>query len=41
VAAFCRNCTNQIRNIYGIDFDDLTGVINDPRIIGGQVRVRF
>jgi iron complex outermembrane recepter protein len=41
VAAFCRNCTNQIRVVGGIDFDNLTGFINDPRIIGGQVRVKF
>jgi iron complex outermembrane receptor protein len=41
VAAFCRNCTNQIRTVGGIDFDNLTGFINDPRIIGGQVRVKF
>jgi iron complex outermembrane recepter protein len=40
-AIFCRNCTNQVRDIYAIDFDNLTGVINDPRIIGGQVRIRF
>jgi iron complex outermembrane recepter protein len=41
VAAFCRNCTNQIRIVGAIDFDNLTGFINDPRIVGGQVRVRF
>lgn len=41
VAAFCRNCTNQIRNIGGINFENFTGFINDPRIIGGQVMVRF
>jgi iron complex outermembrane receptor protein len=41
VAAFCRNCTNQIRTVGGIDFNNLTGYINDPRIVGGQFRVRF
>jgi iron complex outermembrane receptor protein len=41
VAAFCRNCTNQIRNTGGINFDNFTGFINDPRIIGGQLMVRF
>jgi iron complex outermembrane recepter protein len=40
-AVFCRNCTNQVRNIYAIDFDNLTGVINDPRIIGAQFRAKF
>jgi iron complex outermembrane recepter protein len=41
VAAFCRNCTNQIRVIGGINFENATGMINDPRIIGGQVTVKF
>jgi iron complex outermembrane receptor protein len=41
VAAFCRNCTDQIRNIGGINFENFTGFINDPRIVGGQVMVRF
>ena len=40
-AVFCRNCTNQIRTIGGIDFADLLGYINDPRIIGAQIRVKF
>jgi iron complex outermembrane receptor protein len=41
LAAFCRNCTNEIRNIYGLDFDNLTGAINDPRVIGGQFTLKF
>ena len=41
VAAFCRNCTNEIRVVGGINFDNATGMINDPRIIGGQVSVKF
>jgi iron complex outermembrane recepter protein len=41
VAAFCRNCTNQIRNIGGINFENFTGFINDPRIIGGQFIMKF
>jgi iron complex outermembrane receptor protein len=41
VAAFCRNCTNEIRVIGGINFENATGMINDPRIIGGQVSVKF
>ena len=41
VAAFCRNCTNEIRVIGGINFDNATGMINDPRIIGGQASVKF
>jgi iron complex outermembrane receptor protein len=41
IAAFCRNCTDQIRNIGGINFDNFTGFINDPRIIGGQFSMKF
>ncbi len=40
-ALFCRNCTNEIRAIGGIDFADLLGYINDPRIIGVQFRAKF
>jgi len=40
-AIFCRNCTNQIRVIGGIDFADTLGYINDPRIIGAQFRAKF
>jgi iron complex outermembrane receptor protein len=40
-AVFCRNCTNQIRTIGGIDFADLLGYINDPRIIGVGFRAKF
>lgn len=41
VAAFCRNCTNQIRNTGGINFENFTGFINDPRIIGGEFTMNF
>ena len=41
VAAFCRNCTDQIRNIGGINFENFTGFINDPRIVGGQFIMKF
>jgi iron complex outermembrane receptor protein len=41
VALFCRNCTNQIRAIGALDFDNATAMINDPRIVGGQLSVRF
>ncbi len=40
-AVFSRNITNRIQNIYGIDFNNLTGVINDPRIIGFELRGKF
>jgi iron complex outermembrane receptor protein len=41
VAAFCRNCANQIRVIGAIDFADALGYINDPRIFGAQFRAKF
>ena len=41
IAAFCRNCANQIRVIGGIDFADALGFINDPRIFGAQFRAKF
>ncbi|TLZ39870.1 MAG: TonB-dependent receptor, partial [Gammaproteobacteria bacterium] len=41
VAAFCRNCTDQVRNIGGINFENFTGFINDPRIFGGQLMMKF
>jgi iron complex outermembrane receptor protein len=41
VAAYCRNCTNKIVNIGGINFENFTGMINDPRIVGVQGSVHF
>jgi len=38
---FARNITNQIRAISAIDFNNLTGMINEPRIIGGEVKFAF
>ncbi len=41
IGAFVRNITNQYRSISAIDFNNLTGMINEPRIIGGQFKVAF
>jgi iron complex outermembrane recepter protein len=41
VAAFCRNCSNEIRAIGGINFENFTGMINDPRIVGAQFKMKF
>lgn len=41
VAAFCRNCLDQVRAVSGVDFNNLTGLLNEPRIIGGQFRASF
>ena len=38
---FCRNCANTVQNIYGIDFHNLTGALNEPRTFGAQLRVAF
>ena len=40
-AVFCRNCTNQIRVNGAIDFNNLEGFINDPRVVGVQFRVNW
>jgi iron complex outermembrane receptor protein len=40
-AFFGRNILNQIRAISAIDFNNLTGMINDPRIWGGSIRKSF
>jgi iron complex outermembrane recepter protein len=41
LAAFGRNITNQIRIVGGIDFDNLTGFINEPRTFGVQFKANF
>jgi len=40
-AAYGRNITNQIRVVGGIDFNNLTGFINDPRTYGVQFKALF
>ncbi len=41
LAVFGRNITNQVRITGGIDFNNLTGFINEPRIWGGQFKALF
>jgi iron complex outermembrane recepter protein len=41
IAAFGRNITNDRSLEGGIDFNNLTGFVNDPRIIGLEVKSRF
>jgi len=41
VAAFARNITNQIRVTGAVDFNNLTGFINDPRTVGVQFKATF
>ncbi len=41
VAGFVRNLTNQIRVVGGIDFNNLTGFINEPRTFGASFKATF
>ena len=41
VAVFVRNITNQIRAESAIDFNNLTGMVNDPRTYGIAIRKAF
>jgi iron complex outermembrane receptor protein len=40
-AVFGRNITNDKSLEGGIDFNNLTGFVNDPRIIGAEVKAKF
>ncbi len=40
-AVYGRNITNQIRVVGGIDFNNLTGFINEPRFVGAQFKANF
>ena len=40
-AIFGRNITNQIRIVGGIDFNNLTGFVNEPRTWGAQFKAMF
>jgi iron complex outermembrane receptor protein len=41
VAAFGRNITDQTRIVGGIDFNNLTGFLNEPRTLGVEFTARF
>jgi len=41
LALYGRNITNQIRVTGGIDFNNLTGFINEPRTYGAQFKAKF
>ena len=40
-AAYVRNITDQVRVVGGIDFNNLTGFINEPRTYGVQFKAAF
>ncbi len=41
IAAFARNITNDIQAVSGIDFNNLTAMVNEPRTFGVEVGVKF
>jgi iron complex outermembrane recepter protein len=41
IAGFIRNITNDVSAVGGIDFNNLTGFVNEPRIFGIEAGVRF
>jgi iron complex outermembrane receptor protein len=41
VAVFGRNITDQTRVVGGIDFNNLTGFLNEPRTVGVEFSARF
>jgi iron complex outermembrane receptor protein len=41
LSAFARNIMNRTENIYTIDFNNLTGVVNEPRIVGLEYNWRY
>jgi len=41
VAAFARNITNRVQVVAAIDFDNLTGIVNEPRTYGVQFKATF
>ncbi len=41
VAVFGRNITNDTSAVAGIDFNNLTGMVNEPRIWGAEIGYRF
>ncbi|GGE68673.1 TonB-dependent receptor [Massilia psychrophila] len=41
VAAFGRNITDQVQVVGAIDFNNLTGILNEPRTLGVQFKANF
>ncbi len=41
IAAFARNITNDESAVSGIDFNNLTAMVNEPRIFGVEVGLKF
>ena len=41
IAAFARNITDDVSAVSGIDFNNLTGMVNEPRIFGVEAGIKF
>jgi iron complex outermembrane recepter protein len=41
IAGFVRNITDDVSAVGGIDFNNLTGFVNEPRIFGAEVGFKF
>ncbi len=41
IAAYARNITNDVSAVSGIDFNNLTAMVNEPRIFGIEASVKF
>jgi iron complex outermembrane receptor protein len=41
IAAFARNITNDESAVSGIDFNNLTAMVNEPRIFGVEAGIKF
>ena len=41
IAGFVRNITNDVSAVGAIDFNNLTGFVNEPRIVGVEASVKF
>ncbi|MEQ1542229.1 MAG: TonB-dependent receptor [Novosphingobium sp.] len=41
LAAFARNITNDVSAVSGIDFNNLTTMVNEPRVFGVEASIKF
>ena len=41
IALLSRNITNEQEVIGGVDFNNLTGIVNEPRYVGLEFRIGF
>lgn len=41
IAVFARNITNDVSAVSGIDFNNLTAMVNEPRVFGVEASIKF